>query len=217
LLDPPEVRYLDRERVPGGFLSLRRASVLPWWLGTALAVSTQILIAPTASAAEGPARISAGHKGMVGLGLVGAELGLTIPALCGLDDVWALVVFPVIGAAGGAIGGHYALDRPNHRVAAVAMLSVGLALVVPAILITRVALSFDPHEEGVEVVGSARARRALAAARAGPGLLRFGGGQLFVAVPSVDVLPAGPTFSPADPFAMRLRTEVHVALLSGAF
>jgi hypothetical protein len=190
---------------------------LPWWLGTVLAVSAQLLVPPAASAAEGPARISAGHKGLVGLGLIGAELGLTVPALCGLDDVWALVVFPVVGATGGALAGHYALDRPNHRVAAVSMLSVGLALVVPAILITRVALSFDPDEDGVEVVGSSRARRALAAMRAGPGLLRFGGGQLFVAMPSVDVLPAGSTFAPTDPFAVRLRTEVHVALLSGAF
>jgi hypothetical protein len=179
-------------------------------------VSVHFLIAPTALAAEGPARVSAGHKGLVGLGFIGAELGITVPALCGLDDTWALVVFPVVGAAGGAVAGHFVLDRPNHRVAAVAMLSVGLALVVPAIIITRVATSFDPHEEGVEVISAAQ-RRARAIARAGPGLLRFGDGQLFVAMPSIDVLPAGPTFSPADPFEARLRTEVHLALVSGAF
>jgi hypothetical protein len=176
------------------------------------------LFVAQAQAAEGPARVSAGHKGLVGLGFVGAELGLTIPALCGLDEVWSLVVFPVVGATGGALAGHYLLDRPNHRVAAVAMLSVGLALVVPTIVITRVATAYDPHEEGVEVVArTRRPSRALMAARAGPGMLRFASGGLFLTLPAVDVRPAGPTFSPADPFDARLRTEVHIALLSGAF
>ncbi|MBC7173576.1 MAG: hypothetical protein H5U40_14140, partial [Polyangiaceae bacterium] len=72
-----------------------------------------------ARAAEAVTQVEAGHKGLVGMGLLGAEIGLSVPALAGLDATWALIVFPIVGAAGGAISGHYAFDRPNHTVGSV--------------------------------------------------------------------------------------------------
>ncbi len=144
------------------------------------------------------------------MGLLGAEVGLAVPAIAGLDATWALIVFPAVGAAGGAIGGHYAFDRSNRRIGAVAMLSLGIAMIVPTIVITKSALAFDPDEEGVEVV-----------AEAGPGMVRFARGRVFFAFPGVDVRLRGSMMAGADAYGLAgerlVRTEAHVALVSGAF
>ena len=92
-------------------------------------------------------QIDASPKGLIGLGLVGAELGFVVPALAGLDDAWAFVVFPVVGAAGGAIAGHFLIDNNDNEKAAVAMLSVGLALVVPSLVITLASTAYDPEDD----------------------------------------------------------------------
>jgi len=80
--------------------------------------------------------IQATPKGTIGLGLVGAELGLIIPSVSGLNEAWALAVFPVVGATGGALAGYFALDKPGREKGSVAVLVVGLVGVLPAILIT---------------------------------------------------------------------------------
>ncbi len=76
-------------------------------------------------------------KGTIGLGLVGAELGLIIPSVSGLNKAWALAVFPIVGATGGALAGYFALDKPGRSKGSVAALVVGLAGVMPAILVTK--------------------------------------------------------------------------------
>ncbi len=191
---------------------MRQISIAAWVLGATLFASMAPPMTRTAYAAEGATQVEAGHKGLFGVGLLGAEIGLAVPALAGLDQTWALIVFPVVGAAGGAVGGHYAFDRPNRRVGAVAMLSLGIAMIVPTIVITKAALAFDPDEDDVEVVS-----------QAGPGLVRFARGRLFLAAPGVDVRFRGSMMASADAPALgpmqgpSARTEVHLALVSGAF
>jgi hypothetical protein len=80
--------------------------------------------------------VEATPKGTIGLGLVGAELGLIIPSVSGLNEVWALTVFPVVGATGGALAGYFALDKPGREKGSIAALVVGLAGVMPAVLVT---------------------------------------------------------------------------------
>jgi hypothetical protein len=170
----------------------------------ALALVLAIAVCPRAAAAQ--TQIVAGHKGAVGLGLLGAEIGLVVPALAGLDQAWALAVFPVVGAVGGAVGGHYLTDAPNRRVGAVVLLSLGVAMVIPAALITRAALAFDPDEDRVDPLERA--------ARAGPGLLRLADGALFLAAPGITYVP--PTPLAIAPFE-DAPAELQVPLLSGVF
>ena len=72
-----------------------------------IAVTAVTAVTPTHAHAQTmtPRQQRSGYKGMFSLGIFGAELGLVIPAAAGLDDWWALVVFPVIGATGGALAG----------------------------------------------------------------------------------------------------------------
>lgn len=149
--------------------------------------------------------LSADFKGTIGMGLIGAELGFVLPALVGARDTWAFIVFPVIGAGGGAAAGYFLLEKNDNAELAVASLVAGMALVVPALVVTLAATAYEPDTES-----------AMAAAEAGPGLLRLTDRGTFVAPPGVS---AGSLVSPQE----ALRTgaprpsSVRVSLVSGRF
>ena len=168
-------------------------------------------------------KIDADFKGAVGLGLVGAELGAVIPAIAGVDATWAYIVFPIIGAGGGAAAGYFAIDHAGHAEASVAVLTAGMALVIPALVVTLWATAYDPDDEPsastrgsgytrarVRPALSASAQRQVALARAGSGALRLTDGKLALAAPGVSLVPG------VERGEMRL-AGANVSLLSGRF
>lgn len=179
-----------------------------------------------------PAQQESGFKGLFGLGILGAELGLVIPAAAGLDQWWALVIFPAIGAAGGALGGYYGLDQNNQLEASTAILAISIALIVPSVVLTVALRSYDaddddeaqsvdddgaaPASPAAEAEASAR-RRSESIARAGSGLVRRSEYGLHLGMPGVAVSGRGPTTR--DDFLMGVRptTEVRISLFSGVF
>lgn len=170
-------------------------------LGVTIAVvlSMASAIAPSQSWAQDaqPESIEADPKGKIGLGLLGAELGVAIPALVGVDDWWAYVVFPIVGAAGGAIAGHFIIDEENHAELSVAFLTAGLTLVIPTLVLAAAATAYDPEED-------------MNQASLGSGALRLDRGEVKWAAPGVSVVP--------DAQAGRLHVSgVHLALMSGRF
>lgn len=196
-------------------------------LALSLAVTA---VDPARAHAQDPVQQESGFKGLFGLGILGAELGLVIPAAAGLDQWWALVVFPAIGAAGGALGGYYGLDRNNQVEASTAILAISIALIVPSVVLTVALRSYDADDDDVEQVdgeaapatpaaeaeASAR-RRSESIARAGSGLLRRSEYGLHLGMPGVAVSGRGPTTR--DDFLMGVRptTEVRISLFSGVF
>ncbi len=223
---------------------LRRLS---WTAALVAALSVGSLAAPLRAEAQPAAdmgqSIDATPKGTIGLGIIGAEIGFAVPALAGIDGAWAYVVFPVIGAAGGAIGGFYAIDNNDNERAAVAMLTVGMALMVPTLVLTLAMTAYDPDDdvedsgdsggddleegadadeagdEAAEPEPSARQetlRRRARAARAGAGLLRFDGRSLQLGVPGFG-LRAAYSRDEQWRYGGTNRTGVEIALVSGAF
>lgn len=210
----------------------------------AAALAVGALASPSRAAAQdpmdpGPVQVDASPKGLIGLGLIGAELGLTIPALAGLDETWSLIVFPVVGAAGGAIAGHYAIDNRGNEKAAVATLMIGLALVVPSIVITVAATAYDPEddfeeeedaaadeagdEEAAEAEPEAEPepeaeldRRRRLATAGGTGMVRIHDGGVSLALPALSV---GQVYTPQElaRYGGEQATEVQLSLFSGAF
>jgi hypothetical protein len=162
-----------------------------------------------------PNPIDADFKGMIGLGLIGAELGFVVPALAGARDAWAFIVFPVLGAGGGAVAGYFLLEKGDGEPElAVAALTTGMALVIPAMVVTLAATAYEPETE----MPSARAPRApsLAAAAAGPGLVRWSERGVWLAPPVVATGHSVSTKEALRTGVARAR-EVRVPLLSGAF
>lgn len=197
-------------------------------LALSLAVTA---VDPVQAHAQEVAQQESGFKGLFGLGILGAELGLVIPAAAGLDQWWALVVFPAIGAAGGALGGYYGLDRNNQVEASTAILAISIALIVPSVVLTVALRSYDADDEDVESVddegappasaaaeaeASAR-RRSESIARAGSGLVRRSEYGLHLGMPGVAVSGRGPTTREDFLMGVRPTTEVRVSLFSGVF
>src|SRR5688500_414517 len=177
-----------------------------------VAVALSLLVAGPQSAfaqddeeaAEGKT-IPADFKGMIGLGLIGAELGFVIPALAGLHDTWAFIVFPIAGAAGGATAGYFLLEKgEGEPEIAVVALTAGMALVIPAMIVTLSATSYKP-EEATQV-----------AALRTPGLVRFSESGVRLAAPAVSVVPGASARESLRTGASTER-EVHVAVVSGKF
>jgi hypothetical protein len=193
-----------------------------WLQFIGVAVVCLGLVALPASRAHAQGKpVAADFKGAVGLGLVGAEIGAVVPALAGVDGAWAYVVFPAVGAAGGAVAGYFAIDRPGHVELSVAALTVGMALVIPALVVTLWATAYDPDDavdSGHARAGSprrattlsARAQKRIATASAGSGVVRLVDGQLGLAAPGVALVPS------VQRGEMRL-SGVSVSLLSGRF
>src|SRR4051812_7326253 len=80
--------------------------------------------------------INGNIAGTIGLGLLGAELGLILTPVFGLQDHWwAWAVLPTVGAAGGVVAGVLAFDQGDPGPAVtVTLLGVGMALVIPAVV-----------------------------------------------------------------------------------
>jgi len=134
-----------------------------------LSVTQAFTAAPQASAQCAPTSrcntVGASGKGILGGGILGAEIGFMIPALIvgagarELDEWWAYVLFPVVFAAGGAVAGYFALEDPSRveslpsggarRVqgfpeAAVAVFAVSMALIVPTFVGVLALTSYSP-------------------------------------------------------------------------
>lgn len=107
-----------------------------------VAVLAALTSAPEAEA-QAVNRVSASAKGMIGLGLLGAELGLIAPAFVPAREWWPYVVFPVVGAAGGIVGGYFLEEATqNTPEIAIAFMVAGFVLAVPAVVGT-LALTAD--------------------------------------------------------------------------
>ena len=136
-----------------------------------------------------------------------------IPALAGAKGVWPYIVFPVLGAGGGAVGGYFLLEKGDgHPELAVGALTLGMALVVPAMVATIAATSYRPPEQ----IQSARAKHLREVAQSGDGLVRWSGESLALAAPSIAVVQ-----SQSARAALRTGTQrtssLRVSLLSGRF
>lgn len=191
-----------------------------------LAVLVTLSGAPRAANAQvDPAafnEVRATPKATIGLGLVGAELGLIIPSAAGLNDIWALTVFPAVGAAGGALAGYFALDKPGREKGSVAALVVGLAGVIPAVLVTIRGVRRERQERWEPTpqidLRTEKEQRAFEAAEAGPGLLRRTRSGFRASMPAVSFSRGGTEDAQTARLGgLRDRTEMRLSLASGVF
>lgn len=117
---------------------------------TALAVGAATLTSNASMARADD--VSPKGKGIVGGALLGAEI-VTIPmSLFGVRSGWAYVIGGGLGAVGGGVGGYFiesASFASDGRVP-IYMLAGGMALVIPAIVLTLNATRYHPSEGATE-------------------------------------------------------------------
>jgi hypothetical protein len=165
------------------------------------ATQTQTAFAQTT--ADRGDRIDGNVAGAVGLGLLGAEVGLFLPPAFKLQDQWwAWVLFPAIGATGGALAGAFAFDPGDPKPAVtVSILGVGMLLAVPAIV-------------GASALSSRRRGQEIDSAQGG--VLRFSKKGTTMGVPSITTASV---FTPTEQSRYNLpqRASTRVSLISGRF
>jgi len=113
-------------------------------------------------AAEGPRApdgpVEATGVGIAGGVIVGAELIFLLEAAIGVEPVWPWVVFPLLGAAGGGVGGYF-LENASPE-GAIALLVAGLAAIIPTAMAISASRAYDPEREGA-VAGDSVGERGL--------------------------------------------------------
>jgi len=129
-------------------------------LAALMLASAQTLAQGEGEEVSGPAApeepVEAKGVGISGGIIVGAELVLAIEALVGVEDVWPWVVFPILGGAGGGVGGYF-LEEASPE-GAVALLVSGMVFLIPTAVAVSASTAYDPEEEGaVEDTGGGAA------------------------------------------------------------
>jgi hypothetical protein len=116
-------------------------------LVTAAALGAGIVAAPVSARAD---NVSPTGKGIAGGGLLGAEVVMIVESLVGVRSPWAYVIGGVLGAGGGAAGGYAVEHSSTDGKVPTYMLAGGLALVIPAIVLTLNATRYLPEEGATE-------------------------------------------------------------------
>jgi len=111
-----------------------------------------VALALAAPRAEAEKKVSSMGKGIVGLGLLSGEVVLSVEALAGVKNGWALAIPTIVAAGGGATGGYF-IDRLDKPEVSVALLASGLALFIPSIIIAVARTKYVSEKDLAEDTG----------------------------------------------------------------
>jgi len=127
-----------------GFRNARRSVM---FRATAFAVAA--LLVTTATTVMQPIahadEVSPTGKGIAGGALLGAEAVTIVESLADVRAGWAYAVGGIVGAGAGGVGGYFVEQGSNDGRAPVYLLAGGLALVIPAIVLTLNATRYRPE------------------------------------------------------------------------
>ncbi len=113
-------------------------------LAAAVTVATAAVTAPSRVALADD--VSPTGKGIAGGALLGAEVVTMVEAIAGVHSGWAYAVGAIVGAGGGGVGGFFAEQGSSDGKVPMYLLAGGLALVIPAVVLTLNATRYMPEE-----------------------------------------------------------------------
>ena len=116
-------------------------------LAAVVAVASAAVTAPSRVArADDSGTVSLTGKGIAGGALLGAEVVTMVESIAGVHPVWAYAVGAIVGAGGGGVGGYFVEQGSSDGKVPMYMLAGGLALVIPAVVLTLDATRYRPEE-----------------------------------------------------------------------
>ena len=81
--------------------------------------------------------------------MLGAEVPMITMGIIGVEEWWAYLLGGGLGAVGGGVGGYFVEDTGEAE-PALYMLAGGMALVIPALVLTLNATSYKPGDDDEE-------------------------------------------------------------------
>lgn len=121
--------------------------VTAFGLATVVGLTTLTAFAPQARADD----VSPTGKGIAGGILLGGEVVTITEALAGVHAGWPYYVFGPLGMAGGGIGGYFVEQASgSNGQGPVYMLAGGMALVIPALVLSLNATRYRPSDAATE-------------------------------------------------------------------
>ncbi len=180
-------------------------------LATAALVGAGAFVGPERAALAD--NVSPDGKGIVGGGLLGAELVTIVEGIADVRSGWAYGIGAIVGAGGGAVGGYFVEQQSSDGKVPTYLLAGGLALIIPAIVLTLNGTRYRPQE------GSLGRQRARARSGRRARLAGWRGGRprrspvectpAHIAADVIDAAPAeGPALSLVDVRGGALRVSV---------
>jgi hypothetical protein len=176
------------------------------WTALAAAAAALAALAPSEALAENNPVTGTG-KGITGGALLGGEVVTLTMGAVGVDATWAYLVFPVVGAAGGGVGGHFIESDADPEVP-VYMLAGGMALLIPTVVVALNATAYQPPADEAEGPASAR--------RVPTSLVDVSADEVAVGVPAVTIAPVYSQREIAQ-YGVQQAHEVAVPVLHGTF
>ena len=156
-------------------------------LSALVGVSTLTALAPSARADE--VSSTGGGKGIIGGALLGADVVTITESLIKVHPGWAYALGGGLGAVGGGIGGYFVEQASSDGTGPVYLLAGGMALIIPALVLSLNATRYQPSESATE-------DKPPPGIYANPGTVGGSGGTR----PAGDApAPAAPTPAPAPP------------------
>lgn len=107
------------------------------------------VVVTTTSDAEAQSAVSGSGKGIAGGALLGEEVGLITLSAAGAKQTWMYLTIPTALAIGGGVGGYFVEkgQEGTNAEPAMLMLAGGMALAIPAIVLTLSANAYSPGSE----------------------------------------------------------------------
>ena len=120
----------------------------PAALATAVVIGAGLFVGSSRDARAD--NVSPTGKGIAGGALLGGEVVTITEAIVGVRAGWAYIVGGLAGAAAGGVGGYFVEQSTSNGQAPMYMLAGGLALVIPAIVLSLDATRYRPEEGATE-------------------------------------------------------------------
>ena len=128
-------------------MALPRKTLRPAVLATAALFGATTLATPLREARADGTSIG---KGVVGGSLAGADVVTIVESLAGVHAGWAYAVGAIVGAGGGGVGGYFIGNGSDDGKAPTYLLAAGMALIIPAIVLTLNGTRYIPEEGATE-------------------------------------------------------------------
>lgn len=94
--------------------------------------------------------VSPKGKGIAGGAMLGMEVAVMIEAIAGVRPWWAYLIGAAVGGGGGGVGGYFLEKQSTDGKAPTYLLAGGLALFIPALVLTINATRYMPEDGAVE-------------------------------------------------------------------